>query len=124
MKTLTAPTVTTTAPMAAASRVRGSRRPVLTMSVALLATVLAISACSTPPPARAAPAPPAWGVLASTCAPDRLAAPVPGVTVVVVEARWDRLVTELATALTRCLDAGARVVLGSGVQYPPGGCGR
>ncbi len=74
---------------------------------------------------------PAWGLLDSTCAPDRLAARVPGVDVAVVEAYWDRLepapgtvdtgyATALGATVTRCLDAGVRVVLGAGLQYPPG----
>ncbi|MHC1560705.1 hypothetical protein ACR9E3_17240 [Actinomycetospora sp. C-140] len=83
-------------------------------------------------PSQATPAAdPAWGVVDSTCAPDRLAAQRgAGLSVAVVEAYWDRLqprpgafdadaAAELAARVGRCLAAGHRVVLGSGTQYPP-----
>ncbi|GAA4772367.1 hypothetical protein GCM10023200_00860 [Actinomycetospora chlora] len=96
--------------------------------MALVGVLLTGAAC----PSYAAPAAePAWGVVDSTCAPDRLAAQRDaGLTVSVVEAYWDRLqpvpgafdpgaVAELAARVGRCLDAGRRVVLGTGTQYPP-----
>jgi hypothetical protein len=95
-----------------------------------LVALLWLLAASGAPPALAAPTTPAWGVVDSTCAPDRLAARVPGVDVAVVEAHWDRFqpapgvvdtgyATALRATVNRCLDAGVRVVLGSGLQYPP-----
>ncbi|WP_285586523.1 beta-galactosidase [Actinomycetospora sp. NBRC 106378] len=83
------------------------------------------------PPSVALPrAEPAWGVVDSTCAPERLAARPAGVDVAVVEAFWDRFeptpdavdagyADGLRATVQRCLDAGVRVVLGSGLQYPP-----
>jgi hypothetical protein len=74
---------------------------------------------------------PAWGVVDSTCADDRNTANrAVGISIAVVEAHWDRYlpapgkvdgayVTALRGRIERCLDAGLRVVLGSGVQYPP-----
>ncbi|NYD37344.1 beta-galactosidase [Actinomycetospora corticicola] len=83
------------------------------------------------PAAAPARADPAWGVVDSTCAPERLAARPAGVDVAVVEAHWDRLeptadavdagyADGLRASVQRCVDAGVRVVLGSGLQYPPG----
>lgn len=95
--------------------------------VAVVAVLVTGVAC----PSHAAVPEPAWGVVDSTCAPDRLAAQRgAGLTVSVVEAHWDRLqprpgafdaaaVAVLVGKVTRCLDAGMRVVLGSGVQYAP-----
>ncbi|MCD2192362.1 hypothetical protein LQ327_02985 [Actinomycetospora endophytica] len=99
------------------------------MRLGALVALLWLLTASGAPPAVAATSP-AWGVVDSTCAPDRLARRVPGVDVAVVEAHWDRLepvagVVDTAYAaglrdtVTRCLDAGVRVVLGSGLQYPP-----
>ncbi|MEJ2888068.1 beta-galactosidase [Actinomycetospora aeridis] len=90
--------------------------------------LLAGAAC---PSAEPAVPDPSWGVVDSTCAPDRLAEQRrAGLSMVVVDAHWDRLqprpgafspdeATGLAARITRCLDAGMRVVLGSGAQYPP-----
>lgn len=95
--------------------------------VAAVAVLVAGAAC----PSHAAVPEPAWGVVDSTCAPDRLAAQrAAGLTVSVVEAHWDRLqprpggfepgaLADLTARLGRCLDAGMRVVLGSGAQYAP-----
>ncbi|NMO92527.1 hypothetical protein [Actinomycetospora sp. TBRC 11914] len=109
----------------------------MTARAGLLLALVWLLAASGAPPAVAAPAvaastasTPVWGLLASTCAPDRLAARIPGVSVVVVEAHWDRLepahgavdagyAAALGADVTRCLDAGLQVVLGSGLQYPP-----
>ncbi len=100
----------------------------------LLALVWLLAASGTPPavaaPGGPLPTTPAWGLLDSTCAPDRLAARIPGMGLVVVEASWDRLepapgvvdtgyAAGLRATVTRCLDAGVHVVLGSGLQYPP-----
>jgi hypothetical protein len=100
----------------------------------LLALVWLLTASGAPAavaePGGPVPSSPAWGLLDSTCAPDRLAARVPGVDVVVVEAPWDRLeptpgavdegyAAGLRATVTRCLGAGLQVVLGSGLQYPP-----
>ncbi|MDL5155693.1 hypothetical protein [Actinomycetospora termitidis] len=109
---------------------RRRRAPARSLAV-LLALVASCGAAPTAPTAPAPRADPAWGVVDSTCAPERLAARVPGVDVAVVEAHWDRLepqpgVTDpgyaegLRATVTRCVDAGVRVVLGSGLQYPPG----
>ncbi|WP_433800222.1 hypothetical protein [Actinomycetospora sp. CA-084318] len=75
---------------------------------------------------------PAWGFVASTCSESSVAANrAYGLAVVEVEAYWDRYlptragvvdtayVADLRSRITRCLDAGLRVVLGSGTQYPP-----
>ncbi|MEJ2868911.1 hypothetical protein WCD74_14155 [Actinomycetospora sp. OC33-EN08] len=100
---------------------------------AFVVVLALVSSCGAAPVSPDAPVPradPAWGVVDSTCAPDRLAARVPGVDVAVVEAHWDRLeptpgVTDagyaaaLRETVGRCAAAGVRVVLGSGLQYPP-----
>jgi hypothetical protein len=94
-----------------------------------LVALLWLLAASGAPPALAVTSP-AWGVVDSTCAPDRLARRVPGVDLAVVEAHWDRLepapgvvdpgyAAGLSATVDRCLGAGLRVVLGSGLQYPP-----
>ncbi|GAA4914790.1 beta-galactosidase-like protein [Actinomycetospora succinea] len=96
-----------------------------------LAGVLLLAGAACPSYADPAPVEPAWGVVDSACAPDRLAAQRgAGLSVAVVDAHWDRLqprpgafepaaAAGLAARVTRCLDAGMRVVLGSGAQYPP-----
>ncbi|WP_433800221.1 beta-galactosidase [Actinomycetospora sp. CA-084318] len=105
---------------------RTSGRPPFRALVVLLALVASCGAA----PAAPVGGEPAWGVVDSTCAPDRLATRPPGIDVAVVEAHWDRLepasgavdtgyADGLRATVQRCLDAGVRVVLGSGLQYPP-----
>ncbi|MDL5155694.1 hypothetical protein [Actinomycetospora termitidis] len=100
-----------------------------------MATVLALVAAlllgQRPPTAHAA-SDPAWGVLASGCTTSDIAANrAVGIGLVEVEAYWDRwlptsagventdYVADLSARVTACLDAGLRVVLGTGTQYPP-----
>ncbi|MDL5155692.1 hypothetical protein [Actinomycetospora termitidis] len=98
-----------------------------------VAIVVALLVSAALPTGRAqAAAGPAWGLVASTCTASSLAANrAVGITVVEVEAYWDRYmparagavdtayVADLRARITRCLDAGLRVVLGPGMQYPP-----
>ena len=77
------------------------------------------------------PGDPAWGVLGSTCAPDRVAAErSAGLTITMLEARWDLFmpasgvvdptyVNGLQQRISTCAGAGLRVVLGAGTQYVP-----
>ncbi|MEJ2862321.1 beta-galactosidase [Actinomycetospora flava] len=104
------------------------RAGLVALATALAGVLVGGAAC---PASSAAAAEPAWGVVDSTCAPDRLAAQrAAGLQIAVVDAHWDRLqpvpgafdreaADGLAARITRCLDAGMRVVLGSGAQYPP-----
>ena len=74
---------------------------------------------------------PRFGVLGSSCAPDRLAAErAAGVSVVELDLAWDRLepapgvvdadyAGQLRGQLAACRDAGVEVVLSLGLQYPP-----
>ncbi|WP_248292915.1 hypothetical protein [Actinomycetospora sp. TBRC 11914] len=84
------------------------------------------------PPAAHAATDPAWGLVDSTCSASDIAANrAVGIGVVEVEAYWDRFlpsapgvenadyVTDLRNRVTACLDAGIRVVVGTGTQYPP-----
>ncbi|MCD2192361.1 hypothetical protein LQ327_02980 [Actinomycetospora endophytica] len=84
-----------------------------------------------PLPAHAA-SDPVWGLMASSCSASDIAAnKAVGVSIVEVEAYWDRYlptaagventdyVTDLRNRVTACLDAGLRVVVGTGTQYPP-----
>jgi hypothetical protein len=84
-----------------------------------------------PAPASAA-SDPAWGLLASTCSASDIAANrAAGIGLVVLEAYWDRYLptaagvvstdyaADLRSRVTACLDAGIRVVLAPGTQYPP-----
>lgn len=99
------------------------------LALLLLLPLLTLAAPGT---SRAASGDPAWGVLASSCDASRNATNRDtGVTTVVVEAYWDRFlpqkagtvdtsyVSALQAKVTACLNAGLRVVLGSGTQYPP-----
>ncbi|MEJ2868910.1 hypothetical protein WCD74_14150 [Actinomycetospora sp. OC33-EN08] len=99
----------------------------------VLGVVVALAVSTALPTGRAqAAAGPAWGVVASSCTAASVAANrAVGLTVVEVEAYWDRYmparagavdagyVADLRARVTRCLDAGLRVVLGPGMQYPP-----
>lgn len=100
--------------------------------VVALAALVATLLVAAPVPARAAVGDPAWGVLASTCDPDRLSrSRAAGLTIVEIDAAWDRYlparagvvdgayVADLRARISRCAAAGFRVVLGSGTQYPP-----
>jgi hypothetical protein len=90
----------------------------------LLASIL--SACS----AGATPTP-AFGVLGAACTADRVAAEQStGVTTVELPLAWDRYepapgevdaayVAEVREKIATCHDAGMRIVLGPGLQYPP-----
>ena len=103
------------------------RRRWLLVPVAAAVTVAALAA---PRPAEDV-AVPRFGVLGSSCAPDRLAAErAAGVTVVELDLAWDRLepapgVVDPAEAerlrgqLAACREAGVAVVLSLGLQYPP-----
>ncbi len=77
------------------------------------------------------PGDPAWGVLGSTCAADRVVAErSAGLTITMLEARWDLFMPAAGTVdasyvaglkqrISTCAGAGLRVVLGSGTQYVP-----
>ncbi|MGI9004197.1 MAG: hypothetical protein ACR2GH_21540 [Pseudonocardia sp.] len=90
--------------------------------------VVAIAACESPARAMTSLR---WGVVPSSCVPDRAAANrAAGVKLVVLEALWDHYqptpsgvdddyVRELNVRLSTCLGAGLRVILSPGVQYPP-----
>jgi hypothetical protein len=98
-----------------------------------VAVVLALAVSLAVPTGRAQAAEgPAWGFVASSCTESSVAANrAVGLAVVEVEAYWDRYlptrsgvvdtayVADLRARITRCLDAGLRVVLGPGLQYPP-----
>jgi hypothetical protein len=97
-----------------------------------LAMAAAIAGCAQPvAPEQPAALPPAFGVLGSSCAPDRLAQlRAAGVTVVELPLAWDRYepaqgqvddsyVAQSRAKLAACRDAGMRVVLSPGLQYPP-----
>lgn len=97
-----------------------------------LALAAAIAGCAQPvAPDRPTGLPLSFGVLGSTCAPDRLAAlRAAGVTVVELPLAWDRYepapgevddgyAAQARARLAACRDAGLRVVLSPGLQYPP-----
>ncbi|MHC1560692.1 hypothetical protein ACR9E3_17175 [Actinomycetospora sp. C-140] len=111
---------------------RPTRTRVTTAVVTLSALVPLLLLGVRPPPARAATEP-AWGLVASSCSASDIAANrSAGIGLVEVEAYWDRYlpsgagsvntayVTDLRNRVTACLNAGIRVVLGTGTQYPPG----
>lgn len=96
-----------------------------------LAVAAAVAGCA-PPAAAARPAAPmTFGVLGSSCAPDRLARlRAAGVTVVELPLAWDRYepaqgqvdasyVAQSRARLAACRNAGLQVVLSPGLQYPP-----
>lgn len=108
---------------------RPSRLAPALATLALLVPVLLLGA--RPAPASAA-SEPSWGLVASGCTPSSIAANrAVGIGLVEVEAYWDRYlpggpqtvngpyVADLRSRVTACLDAGIRVVLGTGTQYPP-----
>jgi hypothetical protein len=94
-----------------------------------LAVASAIAGCA--PQAAPARQAPAFGVLGSSCAPDRLAQlRAAGVSVVELPLAWDRYepargqvdesyVAQSRARLAACRAAGLRVVLSPGLQYPP-----
>jgi hypothetical protein len=96
-----------------------------------LAVVAAIAGCAQPAPDRPAEPPLAFGVLGSSCAPDRLAAlRAAGVTVVELPLAWDRYepapgevdgayAAQARDRLAACRAAGLQVALSPGLQYPP-----
>ncbi|GLZ50566.1 hypothetical protein Acsp07_01830 [Actinomycetospora sp. NBRC 106378] len=99
--------------------------------VVLLALVPLLLVGQRPPTAHAA-SDPAWGLMASGCSSSDIAAnQAAGIGLVEVEAYWDRwlptsataestdYVNDLAARINACLNAGIRVVLGTGTQYPP-----
>lgn len=105
--------------------------PALRLLPAALALALAVALALPTGRVQAAEGP-SWGFVASSCTASSIAANrALGVAVVEVEAYWDRYlptragavdaayVADLRTRITRCLDAGLRVVLGPGLQYPP-----
>ncbi|GAA4914869.1 hypothetical protein EV188_111114 [Actinomycetospora succinea] len=105
-------------------------RPVRLAVTTGLAAALAL--LTGPVPAQAVTEP-AWGLVASSCTPSDIAANrAVGIGLVEVEAYWDRYLpsgpgavnaayaADLRSRVTACLDAGIRVVVGPGTQYPPG----
>lgn len=104
-----------------------------TLRLLPIAVVVALAVSLSLPTGRAQAAEgPSWGLVASTCSESSVAANAAvGVAVVEVEAYWDRFmpagagavnadyVADLRARVTRCLDAGLRVVIGPGTQYPP-----
>ncbi|WP_433800219.1 hypothetical protein [Actinomycetospora sp. CA-084318] len=108
------------------------RRLIRHSRAVVVLAVLALALLGLRPPAAHAATDPSWGVMASGCTSSDIAANrAAGITLVEVEAYWDRwlptsataentdYVTDLAARVTACLDAGVRVVLGTGTQYPP-----
>ena len=102
------------------------RRAALSLAVA---SVIAGCAQQATPEGQALPL--TFGVLGSSCAPDRLAQlRAAGVTVVELPLAWDRYepargqvdesyVAQSRARLAACRDAGVQVVLSPGLQYPP-----
>jgi hypothetical protein len=96
-----------------------------------LAVVSVIAGCAQPSAPDRPASPPAFGVLGSSCAPDRLAQlRAAGVTVVELPLAWDRYepargqvdasyVADAKARLAACRDAGLQVMLSPGLQYPP-----
>ncbi|AMB39374.1 hypothetical protein AUT26_03425 [[Arthrobacter] sp. ATCC 21022] len=106
------------------------------MNRRILSTVLAVTmasagaGCSVGPD-QGIPGSMSFGVLGSTCAPDRLAAlRDAGISVVELPLAWDRYqpvdrrvdrhyVAQVQQQLADCRDAGMQVVLSPGMHYPP-----
>ena len=101
------------------------------MVVSMLTAVLSATFVACAPPAGAADAGPAHGLVGSFCDPARVTADRgAGVAVVVFGARWDlmfpargaadpRYRTAVGDALRTCAAGGLRVVVDAGVQYVP-----
>ena len=93
-----------------------------------LSIVVILCACSPP----ADPAPMSFGVLNAACTAERIAAErAAGITIVELPLAWDRYepkpgqvdpayVAEVHRKIDTCRAAGMRIVLGPGLQYPPG----